>query len=490
MLDFKNPFDEEDERDRLLRQLIGEDGQAPVRTIDLPEVTITADKQPANDTPADDLPDEPDTRSPQLMIGREKDLTSGQPAEAPARDTSSDGGTDWDTIAALLLDVAGNRGRGVGQIVGAYASNKEKAAHDKEQAAQRMAEIKARKEADPFQEWLKSEGVRLREEAIKNAANAEAGRNERFAKRPEQAEDIATRTTKARSDEKARDAAQDAETAAKIANARTEASTKSRNKANAETPPPTTPEQDRNYALREKQLAAQLAVRDEQQITNQSNNLKSLEPALKAMQAYRQLQPILDKYKGARDVPGLGPWDAWVSESIPEALGGPSNEAKQVRQLVASLQNPLIHELYGASLTPAEKTQAAREFGALNGGNEQASLIAIANIMRGVQSSIGARLTGNEKAAPGVLHAYGLDDLAPVAPGKTEDATDTTEPDADADDASLGVVPGKGKIGNLSAPETGQADEYEMRSPTGQTGKLMLTPAELDRLLKLNWQVM
>jgi hypothetical protein len=419
------PYDpEEEERDRLLRKLLGGDITPP----EPDEERAAAANRPSVDMSADQFPTPGRTRTPPP----EEVSTVGRDETSPRKNKMVDkDGFDWQLLAGILLDAGMNKGRGLGQIIGAYATNQKANERAKEQHQLRLDEIAARKGDTAFDHWYKQQLIEgaadQRDISSGRIADVQGRAEHNWAQNedPESAKmqaglqhviDVANARSDVkheRSDEIASDAA-----------ARTAATTKAATDTTNANPKALTEQEKIANAAREESLgmererldetkratalaedAKQRALEDREADAFRNKN----KTALVAMQQARKLQQAFKDQPD--DVRGLGTYQreapAWAPGITPEDV--------YQRQIFAQLTNPAIKEISGTAVTPSEAQRVNKAFGTGTFATEDEQKSAVNTIADMLSSQLKGAGVGREKVARRIAAEYGLEDMYPEA---------------------------------------------------------------------------
>jgi hypothetical protein len=426
-----------------------------------------------------------------------------------------DGG-DWQTLAALVLDAGLNKGRGVGQIAGAYASNQERNAHDKRAHKLKLEEINARKGNQDMADWAAVdrsqrdyEQMRQREEdrnvAIKSLGLREATRDDKLS--PDSAfgstkTELVKRGAAARVEgaETKKDELSDVieGNAAGVTRARTNAATNAKN----ENPAEFTKDQvadntraDRAREAQEKHTEAVEANTRETTLQRDTNSFRDKNKRLIQMaQAVQHIDSILSdpKYsKPGADKPGMGMWDSssWVPNMVR------SDDSIRVRDDLATLQEFLQTEVTGAAAPMGQEKRIQAIAGAKPGATERETMLALEILREHAKAQLRAAGANREGIARTVLgENNGLDKWVygdDQAPPEVRQAQPQRGPVVDplANSQELPVTTGKVPPLPGDATSGGQGKtSYRLQSPSGKTGNLVLSEFELAKYLAKGWK--
>jgi len=339
---------------------------------------------------------------------------------------------DIDTALAMLLDLGANKGRGLGQIVGAYASNRDHEASQDEHFKEQVAFAKAkRKDADPVAEALRTQAVmnamgghETQEERERRLAGKDAyARAKETPGTPEadavvkHAYDLSRGRKGGLLDEEYDQADRSAEVGAKKAAASTTASTTAKN----ETPPDITPQQQAELDREDLRIAQAKQAHEDAQMnaeatraataeTHRQGELNSFRTQTKdmltALQKARDLQKQIDAAPG--NVPGLSNWQY----NEPNLMLDP--QAIHNQEILQQLINPETKRYFGTAVSANEATARERAYGTGRLSGEAAREEAIKTIREGLESGVRGAGVGREDVARQVLKEYGLDDLMPA----------------------------------------------------------------------------
>lgn len=505
------------------------------RHVQLPEVSITAgDRESPGMKPdlrEEDFQTPPDTGArvaPARGLTAARDATS-QTRDLPMRGNAdlpeparvSDGtdgigaGMDWGTLAALALDLAGNHGRGVGQLVGAYANNADKSAREKKAHQDRLAEIAARKGADAknrdMQDWAQtdasqrdwnSQDLRSKELDARDRALAitegRYGQAQRADSPINTAKvEVAGNTARARVEgsQGAKHALNDeiAADAGNISAGRTNAVTDALSgNPRAMTTDQTADNARADAALEEAKRgrAATEGLRADQERQHQTNDFNTkYGSAIETLNAANVLQQLIGD-KG--DIAGVGP--VVSSRFMPDALK--SDEAIKEQQAFAAFQNPGFVARSGKAVTPTEAPRLEGEFGKLSSTNPEVVRNAVKAIAETMRGTIKRGSVGREDIAREVLSSQHLDDVlgpaaAQDAPASAADALPQTRGAPAAGDV-LPVQRGAGpKVSDVTGDQLIEPKRsYQLRSPKGKTGPMTLSQEELQKLVAKGFTVL
>jgi hypothetical protein len=470
----QQPFDpEEEERDRLLRQLMGGD-------ISPPEPDVERNKPaPAVEMSADQFPTPGRQRTPPPP---EEASTMGRDETSPRKMVDKDG-FDWQLLAGVLLDAGMNKGRGLGQIVGAYANNQSANKRAKEQHALRLEEIAARKGDTAFDHWYKqqlvegaadqrdissnrNEGVQDRAEhnwtqnEDSNSPKMQAGlqhvidiADARADVKHSRADEVATDTAKrtAATTDAATDALRGNPKAVteqeKLANAQREESLNLDRQRLDET--------KRGREVAEATRAQSLEDREADTFRNKNKD------ALIAMKNARLLQDAFKKQPD--DVRGFGIYQ----REAPGWFPGINADDIHQRQVFNQLINPEVKDLFGTAVSKGEEGRVNKAFATGMTATEEEQKSAVNSIAEMLGSQIRGAGKGKEKIARRIAAEYKLDDLFPeLAPDPAASATPAparADPAAGARELSLPMP-------KVNTPLTAGPDEEELDKMFGQFG--------------------
>lgn len=397
----------------------------------------------------------------------------------PARSTNHTAG-DIDTVLAMLLDLGANKGRGLGQITGAYVSNQEANDREQRQHEERLALAQAHQKLnqDPLEELLR---VNAAERGIKGlyardaaAAGVEGRAEHNWAQNesPESAKqttavEVAKRKAAANVEGKT---AEESALAADIqrnargkAGATAEGSTQATTNELRANPRAVTEEEKirndlaaaqleeskRGRAATEANMAETRRRADADSFRNQTKDM------LVALQKARDLQKQIDAAPGK--VPGLG--NAEYNE--PNLML--DQQAIHNQEILQQLINPETKRYFGTAVSANEATARARAYGTGRLSGEAAREEAIKTIREGLESGVRGAAIGHEDVARQILHEYGLADLldptgaAAVvedAPASARDALPQTRDPQDVPATGAGM-----KELQQSAPSLGKMPE-------------------------------
>lgn len=475
----QTPFDpEEEERDRLLRQLLGGD-------ITPPEPDAERDKPaPAVEMSADQFPTPTRQRTPPPS---EDVSTVGRDETSPRKNMVDKDGFDWQLLAGVLLDAGMNKGRGLGQIVGAYANNQSANKRAKEQHALRLEEIAARKGDTAFDHWYKQQLV----EGAADQRDISANRNEGVQDRAEhnwtQNEDPKSPKMQAglqhvidiadaRADVKHSRADEVATDTAKRTTATTDAATD----ALRENPKAVTEQEKLANAQREESIRIQregLEERKRATVAAEGTRAQGLEDreadtfrnknkdALIAMKNARMLQGAFKKQPD--DVRGFGMYQ----REAPGWFPGINEDDIHQRQVFNQLINPEVKELFGTAVSKGEEERVNKAFATGRMATEGEQISAVNSIAEMLGSQIRGAGKGKEKIARRIAAEYGLEDMFPElldaaedqAAGKATPAPARVNPAAGARELALPMP-------KVNTPLTAGPDEDELDKMFGQFG--------------------
>lgn len=426
---------------------------------------------------------------------------------------------DIDTALAMLLDLGANKGRGLGQIAGAYVSNRDHEASQDEHFKEQVAFAKAkRKDTDPVAEALRTQAVLNAMAGHETTAEREArlAQGQNFNQQKvtpgtdpykgviKQKEDLAGAGVKGKTDEETALADQIDENARGKSAASAQGSTSATTNELRLNPRDITPEQQAQLDIETKRLqqsqqahedamANTAATRDAAAETRRQGELNSFRTQTKdmltALQKARDLQKQIDAAPG--NVPGLSNWQY----NEPNLMLDP--QAIHNQEILQQLINPETKRYFGTAVSANEASARERAYGTGRLSGEAAREEAIKTIREGLESGVRGAAAGREDAARAVLKEYGLDDLMPAqaaavvddAPASARDALPQQRvPEGDA----LSVQPGaatkvRDVIGGSSNPK---ASDVQLRSPKGRVGVLTVTPDELKKYEAAGWTVL
>lgn len=137
----------------------------------------------------------------------------------------------------------------------------------------------------------------------------------------------------------------------------------------------------------------------------------------------RQLQPMLDKYKGG-DIPGVGPLDRFVPDMAADFVNG-NTDASEISQLRNSMLAAYSKKQSGLNTGVKEADRLAIVQGSSPGASEEQFRVAVARAQATNPLMLSALGTGREDAAAQVLQNAGLGQQpqAPAAPEQQPNAT-------------------------------------------------------------------
>jgi hypothetical protein len=524
MLDIN--FDDDEEKKRqLLEQLISQrDGDQQPDVVQLPEVKIGS-----GDTPLppqyDRSPPEPAAEPPALAA---RDESSGRMQNEPyiprGKSDGGDGGfagMDWGTLGALLLDITSNKGRGVGQLVGAYAANKDADERKKQAHQDRLDELEARK-ADPSYQLARLQLAQSAQGLRKQGLDQT---QDRFAKRESDHSpdsdvyqgDVQKAGDKSAASAKGRITEENAlkGLAAETAGARTSATTKAGIETTNENPRALTADEQHDNALADRAAAradeAEALKSDNAKLKAAADMRGSSDKFLKdagnmvaVARAARSLQKQFaaddaanrtDSF-GKRDYHGIGMWDSLKPESARDQ--GDQDAAAQLDILRSFIQGPIT----GAAVGGKDESQRINALaGESKGRTEAGAKTAIDQLANLAYDTLRSHASGREGAARAALQPHGLDDLitAPVddAPASARDALPQTRPD------SFVVTPGvsKGRQSSLAPADAGELGPAKaiaiegagpmktVTSPSGNKRRMAVSPEMQNQLEAQGWTV-
>lgn len=427
---------------------------------------------------------------------------------------------DIDTALAMLLDLGANKGRGLGQIVGAYASNRDHEASQDEHFKEQVAFAKAKKkDADPVAEALRTQAVLNAMAGHETTAERETrlAQGQNFNQQKvtpgtdpykgviQQKEDLAAAGVKGKTNEETALADQIDENARGKAAASAQGSTSATTNELRLNPRDITPEQQAQLDIETKRLQQSQQAHEDAQANAEATRAATAETRrqgelnsfrtqtkdmLSALQKARDLQKQIDN-AGGKDVPGLDNLDY----NLPNAML--SRDAIHNQEILQQLINPETKRYFGTAVSANEASARERAYGTGRLSGEAAREEAIKTIREGLESGVRGAAAGREDAARAVLKEYGLDDLLPAqaaavvedAPASARDALpEQRVPEGDA----LSVQPGaatkvRDVIGGSNNPK---ATDVQLRSPKGRVGVLTLTPDELKKYEAAGWTVL
>lgn len=504
--------DTDKERQTLLA-LLGADQDPMPATVELPEQNITLEDRPHARMSADDFP----------VTGDQPANDNADPApelehahiSAPA---SSGDGFDWGMLGALVLDAGMNKGRGVGQLIGAYANNREAAARAKEQHKLRLEEIAARKGDTDMADWKAVdasqrdyEGMRLREEAIAATkeglgirGKAENRLEDKFGQQQdpdspllgagvEVARRKAEAGVKGREEEKAKLAETIADNVANVATARTKATTEAKN----ETPPDPTPQQKiANKAKEDTRSEAELKAFN----AEVGHYPEVLAAARKLQDIFKTAELKGKKHSllagGGTDYPGIGMLDS------NKLAGGRSMEDERANAQLNILRSFIQQPVTGAAVGGQEESSRIGELAGKTkgwGATEQSSRVAIDELAKLAEARI--RQAGSRRAgiARQAMKPHGLDNLFPdeapppqaegdgfvVTPGVSKGRAVDYAPDAPGE---LGP-PTAIKVDGATDIAKDQKRPRKMVTNTGKPVTAYRSDAEIQKLLAMGWSL-
>lgn len=355
---------------------------------------------------------------------------------------------DIDTALAMLLDLGANKGRGLGQIVGAYASNRDEESKQDEHFKEQVAFAKAkRKDVDPVAELMRQKQLEIGIEGLGARSAHEAGVEGRAEHNWAQNEspDAPKQTTavkvaelkaaagvKGRENQRAEMLPTIENTEGGITGARTTAGTQSKN----DTPPDITPAEREHLDLEKTRLADQeentRIQREINERQKKADNVtkynKELGGAMNTLDAEKTLEELIGT---TGDIPGMGP--VKTSRFFPDALL--TDKEIKTQQAFAHFRNPEFRKESGAAVTPSEAPRLEAEFGRMESTNPEVVRNAVKAIGETMRNQIRSGSIGREELAREILGSRHLDDVlgpavtpAPAdAPSSARDALPHTK---------------------------------------------------------------
>lgn len=451
--------DEEDDELSTLQSLLQSSGSQPARAnfVDLPELTITADKpddepqmelQPDR-APLDHMQLDPDIAPEDHTLMKLSQLDgaddmgpmpSASDRAAERRQIDREGGgalgdvargigsvvPDIGTIAALGLDAGFNRGRGAGEIVGAYANNKAAA---------------AAKQKDPFEQLVALERLKQGQQRIEGSAEDRGRKDKQLGLQtdkwgqaidPDSAAntskvETARRRTEATTKEgiETRNELKDtsADTAATIAQAGGKARTDAVTDALRDNPREITAQQQvsNDLAQTKLDLAAEKETREknEENVRWSGDFTKKTQDMIKIAQAARKLDEIFGKHGEKDDIPGIGSMESYLPDwalGAGNKLGVYSDdqkkEADEIRTLQASLRSFEGKEITGAAAGGKEESGRIGRLAGTAGGMDEAQVRgATKQLRQTAEQAIKLAASGRPDLAKQILAESGLDDI-------------------------------------------------------------------------------
>lgn len=423
---------------------------------------------------------------------------------------------DIDTGLAMLLDLGFNHGRGLGQITGAYVSNRDKESSEGDQLKKDVALAKARgKTVDPvtaaFQQQRIIDTINGQGAAAGREKNLETQRQfQRDKTTPgtdpyqgviQQAEDKSAAGVKGKTNEETALAPQIDENARGKASASAQGTTSATTNELRLNPRDITPEQQAQLDLENKRLLQSQQAHEDAQAnaeatraataeTHRQGELNSFRTQTKdmlvALQKARDLQKQIDDTPG--NVPGLGNWQYNEPNLMLD------RQAIHNQEILQQLINPETKRYFGTAVSANEARARERAYGTGRLSGEAAREEAIKTIREGLESGVRGAAAGREDAARAVLKEYGLDDLMPAQAAAVIDDAPASARSAmpqqrvPAGDV-LSVQPGSpAKVRDvIDGSNNPKARDVQLRSPKGRVGVLTLTPDELKKYEAAGW---
>lgn len=418
MYDLRDPYDDEEERDRIARELMGvsKPGHVPI--------TEERDAPRTGDMPAPAQPrHEPHEHEPANMVDKD--------------------GFDWEMVGALLLDLGLNRGRGGGQIVGAYANNREASKRQKQAHKLRLEEIAARKGDRDMEDWRQTDASQrdweaqgLRQQEINLSKDSFGLRKDTREDKLSPDTDASTTKTelvkrgaaaRVRGAEEEKDELAEtiAGNVANVATARSKAVTdEARNNPKDLTKAQIADDKraDEAAALRQ-EMAGVKADLDKEKNARAGEALhlktkKEFDTAaghmVQVAAAARKLENIFkgdedsdrrDKL-GQRDYHGIGTYDSMKHRSMRDQ--GDSDASAELDILRSWVQGPITGAAVGGKDESGRINALA---GQATGLDEQSARTAIKALNELARNSLRQHAAGREDAARESLAAHGLDDI-------------------------------------------------------------------------------
>lgn len=396
---------------------------------------------------------------------------------------------DIDTALAMLLDLGANKGRGLGQIVGAYSRNREEESNQDERFKEQVAFAKAkRKDADPVAEALRTQAVLNAMAGHETTAEREArlAQGQNFNQQKvtpgtdpykgviQQKEDLAAAGVKGKTNEETALADQIDENARGKSAASAQGSTSATTNELRLNPRDITPEQQAQLDREDLRIAQAKQAHEDAQMnaeatraataeTHRQSELNSFRTQTKdmlvALQKARDLQKQIDAAPG--NVPGLSN----LQYNEPNLMLDP--QAIHNQEILQQLINPETKRYFGTAVSANEATARERAYGTGRLSGEAAREEAIKTIREGLESGVRGAGVGREDVARQVLKEYGLDDLMPAqaaavvddAPASARNAMPQVRQDNPND---LGVVGGK-NVRSTPAPDATPVQTYKFK---------------------------
>lgn len=411
---------------------------------------------------------------------------------------------DIDTALAMGLDLVSNRGRGLGQITGAYVNNRDAEERQDEGLKKDLAMVQAHRKSgqDPVADLLRQQALENGIRGLGARTEHEAGVDRRaeekrsdqlpgapvFEGKVQLAERQSGARVKGRENQRTEMLPQIEATESGIAGARTTANTESKN----ETPPAITPAEQARLDLEREQLdeskrarAVAEGQRADAEKQRQRNDFTTKYGGnMDTLTAAQTLEALIGEHG---DIEGVGPFVG--SKWYPDALK--SDKAIQEQQLLAEFQNPGFRARAGQNVTANEVPRLEAEFGNLKSTNPEVVHNAVKAIAETMRNSIKRGAVGREELAREVLSSNHLDDVlgpavsepAAAAPAVMDDAP------ASARDA-LPMMRGAGPKASDVTGDSGSKKTYRLRSPNKKTGTMQLSDEELQKLIAKGFEVL
>jgi hypothetical protein len=381
-------------------------------------------------------------------------------------EAAPDDSTTWRTILAMGLNLFGNKGRDVGDIMmqGAQMRNAQLADWQKRNSPDallaRQMQTKQLQNMDrqAFNDERKVLGDQVNQEvAMAGAEQSQANADRSFNRQEER--DIAGDVQHQMDQERA--AAQFAQTHAlsqeqlRAANANAAASRaqalrfhkdaqaqhladqefNANESLNAQASAAARARAEREMELEKAGMAARAKAADQARlerndlVSQSSNYSNDAREALAMLPQLKTAREIMSKYKG-KDIPGLGKFDAsfepgsFSEQAYRLANGGEFTEdALKMRNALNRLATVDIKNISGAHVPDMERAALMLQAGA-GKMDERAAAAAIDQLERATKMELKGRAANREQAARDVLRAYGMDNIFdPEAAAPPDEAT-------------------------------------------------------------------
>lgn len=531
--------DDEDEQ-RAMAALAANGGRAP-QTIELPQMNIRG-HLPAGpmaasdfDAPDDEMAPEPGGADPVSALAAAAKPRQSAPAAAPMAasaapsSTSSDDDESpigWGDALGLIADIALNKSRGVGQILGGIGKGRKNKLDEEYKRAQ-IAHLQSSgahsQEDKDWQHWkdvdASQRGYRDQDLREKEFGRRETSTEHTIQKYADQVDpnsqanvtkvDMAGRVVGARNEQNHADVDMKAGDAAQIGGARSAASTDARQDTQHDNAPRTREDAaEQAAAVTAAQLPNQQVLKASPTAADQPGSLQNRQfaltgekddraaakdfatatkPSREILETIGSIDALEKKYGGLDKVPGAGFGDAMVPDAIRGLIAGHSDHPDEQQDAIAmsgakkALVSYVTHAESGAAARPDEQTLAQMRLGASLTSTPAQLKAGLDAARRHANMEVGARSVGNKMAGQ-VMRGAGLEQ----APAQGERPPTPQLEGMGSEGANLGTspLPPKPNFG------TGSKRMRTVTSPSGNTGERPLSDEEAEMLSrKPGWSV-